>query len=172
MGRIRIRTRIDFPLHPSHLRFTGCARLIPGAESSTHGFDEYISLWTRISNDDKVSKIKTRTGWRFHHPRDIRRGKNLLTSLRNRDVPYLALVFCISFFAVTGNVYGQAATASISGRVSDPTGAGVPDAAVTIKNTGTSATGAATTDGQGRYTVPQLGIGAYDITVSKTGFQT
>ncbi len=95
-----------------------------------------------------------------------------MRSLRNRDVLYIALVFCISFFAVTGNVYGQAATTSISGRVSDPTGAAIPDAPVTIKNTATSATETATTDSQGRYTVPQLGIGTYDITVTKTGFQT
>jgi hypothetical protein len=95
-----------------------------------------------------------------------------MRSLRNYDVLYIVLVFCVSFFAVTGNVYGQAATASISGRVSDTTGASVPDAPVTIKNTATSATETATTDSQGRYTVPQLGIGTYDITVSRSGFQT
>ena len=95
-----------------------------------------------------------------------------MRSLRNRDVLYIAVVFCISFFAVTGNVYGQAATTSISGRVSDPSGAAIPDAPVTIKNTATSATETAITDSQGRYTVPQLGIGTYDITVTKTGFQT
>ena len=95
-----------------------------------------------------------------------------MRSLRNRDVLYIALVFCFSFLAVTGNVYGQAATTSISGRVSDPSGAAIPSAPVTIKNTATSATETATTDSQGRYTVPQLGIGTYDITVTKTGFQT
>ena len=95
-----------------------------------------------------------------------------MRSLRNRDVLYIAVVFCISFFAVTGSVYGQAATTSISGRVSDPSGAAIPDAPVTIKNTATSATETATTDSQGRYTVPQLGIGTYDVTVTKTGFQS
>jgi hypothetical protein len=43
---------------------------------------------------------------------------------------------------------------------------------VTIKNTGTSATANTTTDGQGCYTEPELSIGNYDVTVSKTGFQT
>jgi hypothetical protein len=95
-----------------------------------------------------------------------------MRSLRNRDVLYISFVSCISFLVVTGDLYGQAATSSISGRVSDPTGAAIPDAPVTIKNTATSAAETAATDSQGRYTVPQLGIGTYDITVTKTGFQT
>jgi hypothetical protein len=95
-----------------------------------------------------------------------------MRSLRNLDVLYIALVLSISFFAVTGSVSGQAANTSISGRVSDPSGAAVPDAPVTIKNIDTSATETATTDSQGRYTVPQLGIGTYEITVTKSGFQT
>ncbi|MBV9770615.1 MAG: TonB-dependent receptor [Bryobacterales bacterium] len=90
---------------------------------------------------------------------------------RNRDVLYIVLVFCMSLFAVADNVYGQAGTASISGRVSDPTGASIPEAPVTITNTATSATETAITDSEGRYTVPQLGIGTYDIMISKTGFQ-
>ena len=95
-----------------------------------------------------------------------------MRSLRNQDILYIALVFCISFLTVSGNVYGQAATTSISGRVSDPSGAAIPEAPVTIKNTATSATETAITDSQGRYTVPQLGIGTYDIVVTKEGFQT
>jgi hypothetical protein len=66
----------------------------------------------------------------------------------------------------------RAQTASISGRVSDPTGAAIGSAPVTIKNTGTSATQTATTDAQGRYLVPDLPIGTYDLSASKTGFQT
>jgi Carboxypeptidase regulatory-like domain len=118
-----------------------------------------------------LGKLKLALGI-SHPPRGMKKGQNLMRTLRNRDALSIALVFWTSFFAVTGNVYGQAATASISGRVSDSSGAGIPDAPVTIKNTATSATETATTDSQGRYTVPQLGIGTYDITVSKTGFQT
>jgi hypothetical protein len=87
---------------------------------------------------------------------------------RNRAVLALGLASCMLFFAGTDNLYGQ--TASISGRVSDPTGAAIPDAQVTIKNTGTSATQNTTTDGQGRYTEADLTIGTYDISASKTSF--
>ncbi len=75
-------------------------------------------------------------------------------------------------FAAVGNLFGQAETASISGRVSDATGAAIPNAPVTIKNTATSFTQTTNTDSQGRYTVPDLGIGVYSVTAAKTGFQT
>jgi len=69
------------------------------------------------------------------------------------------------------HLLGQAATASISGRVTDASGAVVPNATVTIKNTATAATQTASTDEQGRYTLLDLPIGPYDLTVSKAGFQ-
>ncbi len=89
--------------------------------------------------------------------------------LRNRAV-LLALAGCIFSVLSVQKVYGQAA--SITGRVSDPSGAAIPDAQLALKNTGTSATLNTTSDGQGRYTMPDLSIGNYDITVTKTGFQT
>lgn len=68
--------------------------------------------------------------------------------------------------------WGQAGTASISGRVTDATGAAVPDAPITTKNTATSATQTVNTDMQGRYSVPDLAIGTYTVTAAKTGFTT
>lgn len=63
-------------------------------------------------------------------------------------------------------------TASISGRVTDASGAAVPGAQLTTKNTATSATQTTTTDDQGRYTVPDLPIGSYEIQATKAGFST
>jgi hypothetical protein len=68
-------------------------------------------------------------------------------------------------------LFGQAATASLSGRITDASNAAVPGATLTIKNTATSATQTATTDEQGRYALLDLPIGLYDLTVSKAGFQ-
>src|SRR5580692_2633264 len=93
-----------------------------------------------------------------------------MRSLRNREVLSVALMVCIPLLAATSNLYGQGA--AISGRVADPSGAGIPDAPVTIKNTGTTATQTVNTDNQGRYAVPELGIGVYDVSATKTGFQT
>src|SRR5579863_2151741 len=91
--------------------------------------------------------------------------------LRNRAVLFALLGCAISVFSVN-KVYGQAGSASISGRIGDPSGAAVPDARISMKNTGTSATLNTASDSQGRYTVPDLPIGVYDMTVAKTGFQT
>ncbi|HTA43860.1 MAG TPA: TonB-dependent receptor [Bryobacteraceae bacterium] len=85
-------------------------------------------------------------------------------------ITLLACCFCNC--VSVGTLYGQAATASLSGRVSDATGAAIGSAPVTIKNTGTSATQTVNTDNQGRYGVPDLPIGTYEITASKPGFQT
>ncbi len=93
-------------------------------------------------------------------------------SLRNHEVLRVCAL-CFSFLAavVPSHLFGQAATASISGRITDASSAAVPNATVTIKNTATSVTQTANTDEQGRYALLDLPIGPYDLTVSKTGFQ-
>ena len=62
--------------------------------------------------------------------------------------------------------------ASVSGRVTDPTGAVVAGARVTARQTETNLTSAANTDGEGRFRFPYLRVGSYEITVSLTGFAT
>src|SRR5580658_9321503 len=90
--------------------------------------------------------------------------------MKNRAVLLcVAFVFWLSF--LSSSLFGQTATASISGRVTDASGAAVPNATLTIKNTATSATQTASTDEQGRYALLDLPIGSYDLTISKTGFQ-
>jgi len=64
------------------------------------------------------------------------------------------------------------ATGSISGTVTDTSGAAMADAAVQVRNTGTGVVQSVTTDAQGRYTAPELSIGDYDLQAAKTGFQT
>ena len=66
----------------------------------------------------------------------------------------------------------QAATATILGTVTDASGAAVPDAAVQVKNTCTGATQSTTTDAQGRFRLPELAVGNYDIQATQTGFET
>ena len=94
-------------------------------------------------------------------------------SVGMRVASVLSLAFFISFFnAGVTRLYGQAATATVQGTVTDASGAAVPDARVTIKNAGTGATVNAATNAQGRYVVSNLNPGAYDIDATKTGFQT
>lgn len=66
--------------------------------------------------------------------------------------------------------YGQGTTATLSGRVTDASGAAVANANIEIKNTGTDATRTVVPDEQGRYTLSDLLVGTYDIRVTKQGF--
>src|SRR5260370_39548252 len=60
-------------------------------------------------------------------------------------------------------------SASIKGIVTDPSGAPVPAATVTTKNTETGAARSAITDDAGRYQIVWLAVGQYEVAVSKPG---
>ena len=94
-----------------------------------------------------------------------------MRSLKNREVLSAGIVLFLWAAVTPTLLFGQAATASISGRVTDASNAAVPNATVTIKNTATSATQTASTDEQGRYALLDLPIGPYALTISKAGFQ-
>ena len=60
---------------------------------------------------------------------------------------------------------------SIKGVVTDPSGAPVPAATVTTKNTETGAARSASTDDEGRYQIVWLPVGQYQVAVTKPGFE-
>jgi hypothetical protein len=62
-------------------------------------------------------------------------------------------------------------SASITGIVSDASGAPVPSATIKAKNLETGAIRTAVTDGSGRYLLLSLPVGEYEASVSKSGFQ-
>lgn len=61
-------------------------------------------------------------------------------------------------------------SSSLSGLVTDPSGAAVAGAIVSIKNVDTGARRVAATDSAGRYLAPQLAVGSYRLRVTKPGF--
>lgn len=68
-----------------------------------------------------------------------------------------------------GPVYAQQAT--VSGRVTDTSEAGLPGASVTITNVETGIETAVTTNQEGYYTIPLLQPGRYAIAVDLSGFR-
>src|SRR5690348_138376 len=66
---------------------------------------------------------------------------------------------------------GQVLYGSLVGTVTDQSGAVVPSAAVTVKNTNTGLTLEGTTDASGFYAIRNLLEGTYDLSVSKSGFR-
>ncbi|MGH9355102.1 MAG: carboxypeptidase regulatory-like domain-containing protein, partial [Terriglobia bacterium] len=66
----------------------------------------------------------------------------------------------------------QVAGATMTGTVSDISGAVIPNAQVLIKNVATGHQRPATTDAAGLYAVPNLLPGSYQVTVTAPGFST
>ncbi len=70
-----------------------------------------------------------------------------------------------------GSLMGQVNTATILGSVTDPTGAAVPSAEISVLNVGTQNTQAATTDATGSYIFERLPVGQYTLSVRSQGFK-
>src|ERR1700736_463144 len=83
----------------------------------------------------------------------------------------LAMLALLAGVAVTpAPIQAQVAGATLSGTVSDTSGASLAGAKVTIENLGTGISRDTTTDKDGFYTAPNLLPGTYEITVSAAGF--
>src|SRR5579872_6383869 len=92
-----------------------------------------------------------------------------LVVVRVLAVLFLVTVFSANRVQAQG---GAAGTATILGTVTDTSGAVLPGANVEVKNLDTGISQSAVTDAQGRYNVPQLLIGNYQVRVTASGFQT
>ena len=90
---------------------------------------------------------------------------------RHRPLLYIVLLLLafISMGLNTVSAFGQI-SASLSGRIMDPTGAAIPTATVTAKNTETGVSRTALTNQSGRYQLLELPIGRYEVYASKAGF--
>src|SRR5580658_9491942 len=67
---------------------------------------------------------------------------------------------------------GQTFRGTILGSVTDPSGAFIAGATVKVRNVATGLERTTTTSADGSYSVPELPIGTYSVTVTQTGFQT
>ncbi len=79
---------------------------------------------------------------------------------------------CIVVLLVAGFARAQEFRGTVSGAVSDPSGAMVPGASVTVRETHTGTTNKTQSDSSGQYVVPFLLPGDYSITVTAPGFQS
>ena len=79
----------------------------------------------------------------------------------------VALLVCL----ILATAFAQESRATITGRVADASGAGVPNAKVTATNVQTNEVTSATTGGDGDYTIPFLKPGNYTVRVELAGFK-
>src|SRR5579871_46522 len=83
----------------------------------------------------------------------------------------LCMALLVVLFALGGKpAVAQQNTGDVLGIVTDPSGAAVPNAMVTIVNLATQETKTLTTNESGSFTFPNLNPGHYKLTVSGAGF--
>ncbi len=83
----------------------------------------------------------------------------------------IRLALLLAALVVVFAAQGFAQEATILGTVTDPTGAAVPNATITITNNETGVTRTLPSNGDGQYVAPDLHIGPYTIRVNATGFK-
>ena len=74
--------------------------------------------------------------------------------------------------ACAATVRAQFQTATILGTATDTSGAALVGAKVTATNTGTNISQSTVADAAGRYRIPDLPVGNYNVQASQSGFQT
>ncbi len=79
-------------------------------------------------------------------------------------------MYRLLLLSLAGGVLFAQTSAGILGTVTDQTGAGLAEAAVTIRNVETGAVRAVLTDKGGRYAAPALGVGRYQVSAEHAGF--
>jgi hypothetical protein len=79
-------------------------------------------------------------------------------------------IVCFALFSMA--VLAQEPTGAIEGTVTDPQGAIVQGAALTVRNAATNFSRSATADDSGHYRISQLPPGTYEVKVSGTNFKT
>src|SRR5712692_2027155 len=85
------------------------------------------------------------------------------------------LQFCLAVFAVlalTFSAFAQVQNGQFTGTVTDPTGAAIANAKVTVTNPAIDLNLSTTTNSSGNYTVKEVPIGTYKLTVEAAGFKT
>jgi hypothetical protein len=99
--------------------------------------------------------------------------KTRFTERNDANKLFVRALFCVLLLAlaIPFATLAQQYSGTITGTVTDPTGAAVAGAAVTARNLGTNATYNSTTSDQGGYSFAQLPVGTYEIQVKQGSFK-
>ncbi|MGH9325626.1 MAG: TonB-dependent receptor domain-containing protein, partial [Terriglobia bacterium] len=91
-----------------------------------------------------------------------------------RSIRYVILAALMGAFLLVNSVSSRAQVtgATLLGTISDPSGAVIPNATVSVVNTATGVVRHTATNSVGLYNAPNLPAGPYQVTVGAHGFQT
>src|SRR5262245_63248301 len=82
------------------------------------------------------------------------------------------IVLCFALFVMSSTMAIGQTTGTITGTVSDQSGAAVPGAMVTFKNTDTGVSRTTLTTENGKYEALSLPAGTYEMSATLAGFRT
>jgi hypothetical protein len=91
--------------------------------------------------------------------------------MNSKSVKFILAILILSI-SFSFPMWAQTSTASLSGTVTDLSGAPVANAKISVSNVFTGQTVEAETDASGRYTVSKLGPGDYEVTAVSEGYPT
>ena len=77
----------------------------------------------------------------------------------------------LALLVLSAGLYAQDFRATLTGTVTDPSGAAVPNATVKATSTATNSIKEVKTTSDGVFTIPYLDPGEYNVEVSSSGFQ-
>src|SRR5271165_5575841 len=90
---------------------------------------------------------------------------------RREPIMRVRIIFALLVFAAT-TLAAQTFRGTILGTVTDTSGAVLPGATITAHSNATGVDRSTQSSADGSYTIPELPIGTYTVTVSQSGFQT
>ncbi len=88
-----------------------------------------------------------------------------------REKPMIVVLLLVLLLSGAGGLDSQTVSSQISGTVFDASGAVVPDAQVSVRNTGTGAARKSSTNQSGYYVFADLLPGAWELAVDRQGFK-
>src|SRR6266576_2897832 len=98
---------------------------------------------------------------------------NMLPAVFRRNISVALPVFALAISLLSaGWAHAQVSGATVSGTVTDPSGATVPNAQITVTDIGKQASRTVTTDSDGFYTAPNFVPGIYEVRATAPGFST
>src|SRR3954462_15828722 len=83
---------------------------------------------------------------------------------------FCLVVLAVAFFTISA--LAQVTNGQFTGVVTDPSGAAIANAKVTVLNTATNLAVTLTTNESGLYVAKELPVGSYKVTVEAGGFKT
>lgn len=86
--------------------------------------------------------------------------------------PACALLAVFALALLAGSSHAQVVTATLTGTVTDSSGAVIPAASVTATETSTGVSRSTQTSAEGVFSLPFLSPGTYKVEIQKTGFKT